>query len=204
MTTEPKKPVSLTSPVASWVKNGSTSSGHDRMMAAKLANAKVRRAEEDKKFALAASRPGEARIHQQKLGGRKEHPVAVLAVRHPKDQTVQDWMICEITQQQTPEGALDLMLMMQCPRCIRTYHRPSEETVMHIRQSNRMWHLDRRTKVDRAVNPTTHTCGGELWVNPEDISEVVTIAGTVTTDDWCKCPLCAWTFKIDDSVVYSK
>ena len=70
-------------------------------------------------------------------------------------------MVCEITDQ-TPEGASkpDLLLMMQCPRCIMTHHRPPEETIMHIRQSNRMWHLDQRTKQSRALNPILHTLGG--------------------------------------------
>lgn len=194
----------LTKPMASWVKNGSTSGRHDRMMQQKLANAQARRAEEDKKFALAAKSPKEAKIHQRKLGGRKEHPVAVLGLRHPKDHSIMDWMICEITQQEAPGGGLDLMLMMQCPRCIRTYHRPPEETIMHIRQSNRMWHLDQRTKAQRSLNPIMHTCAGEVWANPEERGEVVIVAGMVTTDDWCHCPLCDWTFKIDDSVVYTK
>lgn len=187
------------SKLTTFVKNASTSGKHDAWLAAKLANAKARRAEEDSKFALAAKRPKEAKVHQQKLGGRKDHPVAVLGLRHPKDHSIQDWMVCEITQQES-----DLMLMMQCPRCIFTYHRPPEETIMHIRQSNRMWHLDRRTKLERSLNPIMHLCGGELWVNPEDKSEVYVVAGTVTTDDWCHCPLCDWTFKIDDSVIYTK
>ena len=200
-----KAPISLTAPMASWVKNGSTSAKHDKWMQAKLADADKRRAEEDAKFAKAAQSPKEARVHQQKLGGRKEHPVAVIGIRHPKDHSIQDWMICEITQQPTADGiGVDLMLMMQCPRCIRTYHRPPEETIMHIRQSNRMWHLDRRTKAERPLNAIMHTCGGELWVNPEDQSEIVMIAGTVTTDDWCRCPLCDWSFKLDDSVCYTK
>lgn len=196
---------SITAPMNSWVRNGSTSGAHDRMMQAKLADANKRRAEEDAKFAQAAKDPKHARIRQQKLGGRKDHPCAVLGIRHPKDHSINDWMICEITQQTTPDGkGVDLMLMMQCPRCIRTYHRPPEETIMHIRQSNRMWHLDSRTKAARAPNPIMHTCAGELWANPEDKGEVVVIAGMVTTDDWCHCPLCDWTFKIDDSVVHTK
>lgn len=193
------------SKVTSFVKNGSTSGRHDAWMKKKLADAKKRRDAEDKKFAIAAANPKEAKIRQQKLGGQKGHPVAVLGLRHPKDHSIQDWMVCEITQQ-TSESTdqIDLMLMMQCPRCILTYGRPPEETIMHIRQSNRMWHLDRRTKKERAPNPIMHLCAGELWVNPEDKNEIFVVAGTVTTDDWCHCPLCDWTFKIDDSVVYTK
>lgn len=191
------------SKITTFVKNGSTSGRHDKWMAKKLADAKKRREEEDAKFSIAAKKPKEAKIHQQKLGGRKNHPVAVLGLRHPKDHSIQDWMICEITQHNKSEK-VDLMLMMQCPRCIMTHHRPPEETIMHIRQSNRMWNLDTRTKSERKPNPIMHMCAGELWVNPEDKTEVCVIAGMVTTNDWCHCPLCDWTFKIDDSVVYSK
>lgn len=190
------------SKITAFVKNGSTSARHDAWLAKKLADAKKRRADEDKRFAVAAQNPQEAKVRQHKLGGRKEHPVAVLGLRHPKDHTIQDWMVCEVTQG-TGED-VDLMLMMQCPRCIMTHGRPPEETIMHIRQSNRMWHLDRRTQKERPLNPIMHLCAGELWVNPEDKSEVYVVAGTVTTEDWCHCPLCDWTFKIDDSVVYTK
>jgi len=187
-----------------FVKNGVTSTKHDRWMAHKQADAKRRRAEEAKKFEIAAKSPHEARIRQESLGGQK-HPCAVLGIRHPKDFEVMDWMVCEITQQATPDGKdVDLMLMMSCPRCIRSYNRPPDDCIMHIRQSNRMWHLDQRTKETRQPNPILHTCAGELWVNPEDKSEVIIVAGMVTTDDWCKCPICSWEFKIDDSIVYTR
>jgi hypothetical protein len=193
------------SKLTAFVKNGSTSAKHDAWLAKKLADAKKRRKEEDDKFALAKKAPQEAKIHQQKLGGQKDHPVAVLGIRHPKDHSILDWMVCEITQQTRDDSqGIDLMLMMQCPRCIITHHRPPEETIMHIRQSNRMWHLDRRTSKERSLNPIMHTCAGELWINPENRSELFIVAGMVTTDDWCHCPICDWTFKIDDSVIYTK
>ena len=178
------------SKLTAFVKNGSTSGKHDKWMAQKLADAKKRRAEEDKKFAIAAKKPQEARIRQQKLGGTKDHPVAILGIRHPKDHSIQDWMVCEITQ--NSETEVDLMLMMQCPRCIISHGRPPEETIMHIKQSNRMWHLDTRTKAERSPNRIMHTCAGEIWVNPEDKNEVYLVAGMINTDDWCHCPLCDW------------
>lgn len=193
------------SKLTAFVKGGVTSTKHDNWLAKKLADAKRRRAEEDAKFKAAAKNPQHARIHQNKLGGLKNHPVAVLGIRHPKDHSIQDWMVCEITQNtEAAEGVVDLMLMMQCPRCIFTHHRPPEETIMHIRQSNRMWHLDRRTKAERSPNPIMRICAGDLWVNPEEKGEVHIVAGMVTTDDWCHCPICDWVFKIDDSIVHTK
>lgn len=192
------------SKITTFVRNGSTSAKHDKWMAKKLADAKSRRAEEDKKFAIAAKKPEEAKIRQEKLGGQKDHPVAILGIRHPKDHSIQDWMVCEITQQPTPSGGIDLMLMMQCPRCIFTHGRPPEETIMHIRQSNRMWHLDQRTATERKPNPIMHLCAGQIWVNPEDKTEVFLVAGMITTDDWCHCPLCDFTFKLEDSILVTR
>src|SRR5215471_3308625 len=189
-----------------WVQGGSTSSKHDKWMAKRQAEAKARREAEDNKFAVARARPNEARIRQHKLGGRKEHPSVVLGLKHPKDQTVQDWMICELVMQPRPDNPdeSELMLMMHCPGCIMTHGRPADDTVMHIRQSNRMFHVDQRKRDQRKLNPVLHMCAGEIWVSPEDKNEVVLVAGMVTTDDWCKCPLCKWEFKIDDSVVYTR
>jgi len=206
MTIEKKAPVKKSTGF-SFMKNGSTSGKHDKWMAKKLADAKKRRAEEDKKFDLARKDPKHARIKQDKMGGIKNHPVAVLGIKHPKDHEIMDWMVCEITDNKIKSengGGVDLMLMMQCPRCIKTYHRPPEETIMHIRQSNRMWHLDQRTKAERALHPIMKTCAGEIWVNPETKDEVYVVAGMVTTDDWCHCPICDWTFKIDDSVIHTR
>jgi uncharacterized C2H2 Zn-finger protein len=195
LTTEKRE---IHAPMAAWVRNGSTSGRHDKMQLAKRADAEKRRAEEDQKFALARSNPHEAKIHQKKLGSRKEHPCAVLAIKHPKDGTVNHWMVCEVTNQ-----GEDLLLMMQCPRCIYTYKRAPDDSIMHIRSSHRKWHLDQRTKESRALNPITRTCAGELWIDPDDQSAIL-VAGTVTTEDWCKCPVCSWEFKIDDSVVYTR
>lgn len=188
-------------PQAAWIKNGTTSSAHDKMMFERRADAKRRREQEDARFQTAAKKPNQARVHQHKLGSRRNHPCAVLGVKHPKDRRIDHYMVCEITHD---EGSSDLMLMMQCPRCIFSYDRSPDDSIMHIRQSNRAWHLDRRTKNERSLNPVLRTCAGELWISPEDRTEVVMVAGMVTTDDWCKCPICKWEFTIDDSIVYTR
>ncbi len=199
-------------PQASWVRGGgaTTSGKHDRWMTARQVDAESRRNEEAKKFKLARDNPNQAKMRQKKMGGRKEHPCAVLGIKHPKDGTMEDWMICEIVDE-SPEPApgeeaapSDLLLIMQCPRCIRKYHRPPDDTIMHIRQSHRMWHLDQRTKSERKPNPLLNYCAGDVFIAPDESKEAVVVAGMITTDDWCKCPLCAWTFKISDSVVYTK
>lgn len=145
-----------------------------------------------------------AKISQMSLGGRKSHAQVVLGLKHPKDGQVLDWITCEITTQ--GEGdAQELALIVCCPRCTLRLRRPSDESQMTIRQSNRMFWLDQRTRSERSPNPILGFCAGDTWVNPAAPEEVYTIAGMVTTQDWIKCPhLCGWKFKIDDSVVYSE
>ena len=186
-------------PIASWVKGGSTSAKHDKWMAEKQHDAKKRREEEDQRFQTAAKKNSGAKIHQQKLGGRKNHPVAVLGLKHPKDGTVLDWMLCEIVE----TDPNNLILMMYCPRCIRTYGRPVDDSIIHIAQANRMWHLDKRSKKERQFNPILGFCAAEVWIAPDESREVVMVGGMVSTDDWCKCPICDWKFKIEDSVVHT-
>lgn len=187
----------------SFVRNGVTSSKHDRMMAAKKADTQKRRAADDERFAIARARPQEAKILQHTLGSSRTHASVVLGLRHPKDHEVMDWMICEITPQETADGKPDLMLVMCCPRCVFRYDRDPGESQMHIRQSNRMFYLDQRTESERKPNPILGVCAGSLWVNPKNSSEVITVAGMVTCNERVKCPVCSWTFTIDDSLVYT-
>lgn len=182
-----------------FVKGGVTTSKHDNWMAKRQADAEARREQEAQKFQIAKTNPQEARIKQSKLGSRRDHPSVVLGLKHPKDGSVEDWMICEVVDRE--EG---LMLIMQCPRCIRTYHRPPDDCIMDLKQENRMWFLDRRTKAERKFNPILGFCAGEVYVAPDESREAVVVAGMVTTQDWVHCPLCNWTFKIDDSVVHTR
>lgn len=192
-------------PLASWVKGGTMTSAYEKQLAAEDADAERRRREQDEQ--MQAPRTGElpsflrgreeqfqgrgvSKLSTMNLGGSKTHASVVLGVRHPKDNEILDWLTCELLTQPKDDGQPELILQMICIRCVKTLHRHSQRSQFKIHQSNRMFWLDTRR-------------AGELWVNPSDPNEVVTIAGTITTNDWCTCPHlgCGWRFKIDDSVV---
>lgn len=197
-----KKEVEL--PQMVFVKGGTTTSGHDRLKAEQFADAERRRNQQASQMAagrtgvlpqhlrnqdLNGDAPGIGRTSSMKLGGR-EHASIVLSLKHPRDSTVLDWIMCELSVQPDAYGKPELMLILACPRCISRGVRMGDAQIKIV-QSNRMFYLDERR-------------AGEIWVNPEDVNEVVTLAGTITTNDWCHCPQCDWVFRIDDSIVYTK
>lgn len=184
------------------VKNGSTSYKADQENARRRFEAKQRRDAEKERFDIARSNPIEAKIHSRDFGAGNQYPKVVIGLKHPKDGEVLDWVICEIVTDS--DDAKGLSIIMACPRCVRTHGRPSDESQMRISQKNRMFHLDQRTKDQRQMNPILKFCAGEVWINPENRNEYVIIAGMVTTDDWCTCSTCGWSFKLDDSVCHSR
>ena len=190
----PKAIPEIEAPIAMWVKGGTTTLRWDLDQKKKVADADERRAVQAAKARTVAANPGEARMHSMKLGGRQTSAMVVLGLKHPKDNLIMDWLTCELSAQpsDTPGQPPELILQMICIRCVQRGVQSGEAQMM-IRQSNRKFYLDEKRK-------------GELWVNPVDRNEILTLAGTVTTDDWIKCPGlgCNWEFKIADSVVYTK
>lgn len=197
MTKQEKKKIEA--PMAVWVHGGTSSSAQDKQDAIQHADAERRRAQQSQSYAEAGRNPQAAKMHTLSLGGRDAHAGIVLALKHPKDDTVMDWITCELSSQPEEGGGVELMLVLCCPRCVYKLNRHPDRSQIHIRQSNRMFWLDERTGDQGGQR-------GELWVNPNDATEVVTLAGTITTKDWCKCPHegCGWTFRADESVVYTK
>lgn len=173
-------------PLDSWVRGGTTTSGYDNMLAAQHADAERRRDEQDRVYQASQNDPG-AKLRSMKLGGSNSHPSFVFGIKHPKDNLILDWMICELSSAPAvaPDGTetIELTFWMECLRCVRTLHRRPEETFFGIQQSNRMWHLDERSR-------------GKVWTDGND---TVVLAGSVTLDEWAHCPGlgCNWTFKID-------
>lgn len=197
-------------PMASWVKGGTLSSAYDKQIQREDAEAEERRRQQDAQMQSASSgllpkhlqdeqlAPGDvkgvSRMSSMRLGGRNAAASIVLGLKHPKDNEILDWMVCELNSEPKDDGSgVELMLVMCCPRCVKTLNRHPQRAQFHIRQSNRAFWIDTAK-------------AGEMWVNPEDPNEIHTLAGTVTTQDWIKCPNvgCNWEFKIDDSIVYTR
>jgi len=210
---EPKVVKAIEAPMASWVKGGTTSARYDEQIARQRADAEQRRAQEDQRRVVAREHPLEdvqkvmktrisARQREMNLGG-PGYAQVVLGVKHPRDSTISHWQLCEVVNEM---GGDDMVLCMCCMRCIYTLGRSMSEAQTKIQNSHRAFTLDQRTKEQRKPNPMLGICAGELWVNPDDPQEVVTVAGMITTHGWQKCDAlgCGWDFMIDDSVVYTR
>jgi hypothetical protein len=208
-------PRDLDIPLASWVKGGTTSLGYDLAQAEQDADAERRRAIQAAQFrsaktgelpaalspdgrAIDANSRAMARVSSLQLGGRKTHACVVLGLRHPKDNSILDWITCELSTEIDEYGKEVLILHMCCPRCIYSRNTHPQNAQIRIHQNNRMFYLDSRTEEQGGK-------AGMLWANPADPNEVITLAGTITTNDWITCPNlgCGWKFKIDDSIVRS-
>jgi len=186
MVDEAKKDVEL--PMGGWVRGGTTSAAHDQEMARQKADADHRRAVQDQQFALANQKPNEARLNSLDLGSKNAHATVVLGIKHPKDNQVLDWISCELITQTKDDGGVELVLNMACPSCAQ---RDAQNAQFKFAQSHHLFWLDTKD-------------AGQLWINPADPSEVLTLAGTITTKGWIRCPGlgCPWKMRIDKSLLY--
>lgn len=179
------------------VRGGTTTSASDKQIAAQRADTARRRAAMDQMRAMKRADPGGTVLKTHRLGGQSSHASIVLALRHPKDTTILDWMVCELSQEGEGAGA-ELVLIMCCPRCVFRLGRPPGEAQFHIRQTNRKFYY--------TPDPPQWNQGERVWVNPKDRNDVVTLAGTVNLPEWATCPNqgCGFRFTIDDSVIRTR
>lgn len=131
---------------------------------------------------MAATRPDEARLYDRKLGGTAH----VIIEARRRDGSVQDWLVCDLSLSNEADGTPELMLIVPCPVCNLERNRPG--TMMTVRQSNRMFSLDTKRQ-------------GEIWVNPNEPTDVYALAGTITTHERFQCGKCQSRYRIDDSVM---
>lgn len=171
----------LSNPLTSWVRGGTVSSAHEKELQKSRAEAEQRRRQQDEQFRVARENPLEARMHSLRLGGQQSTLMIVLEIQN-SDRVAVEWIKCELIVH--PE---ELVLNMACPRCLQ---RDPQTPNFMIRQSNRRFELDTRRQ-------------GEIWVNPTDPTDLVTLAGSINLTEWARCPGlgCEWKFKIENSVL---
>ena len=175
-----------------FVRHGGTSTGaEDRRGQQYRVDVAKRRSHSDKKNqVLRASARGDssvglAREFSRRMASHNEHMVVVLKLVR-RDNSIQEHMVCELLQVPTLDHSrTELSLQMVCPKCVFNFGRGVDESQINIRQSNRMFNLVPASE-------------GEIWVNPNNPSEVYTLAGNIETDDWITCPAqgCGFRFKI--------
>jgi hypothetical protein len=169
----------MTDPL-SIVHNRTTTAAHDQMKAKEHAEAQRRRAELDKKKAIAKANPHEAKLYNHSLGGVGTHASVVVKVVK-KDGIKPEFITCELSMQS--DGFL---LVLVCPSCIFRHQRRQEDSQITLRSWHRKFEL-----LDYGRN--------EVWVSP-DKDVVVQLAGAVQTVDKQTCPVCHFAFHLEKSL----
>lgn len=162
------------------VHNPTTSTRHDQQKAKERAEEAKRRAHLDRTRALAKANPDQAKLYSHSLGGVGTHASIVIKIPH-KDKSTVSFMTCELSVDS--EG---LTLILVCPSCLFRQGRPMGESQLTLRSWHRNFTLDAYGQ-------------GELWVNPQNPSETVTLAGTIETHGVCSCPDCHFKFELEKS-----
>ena len=183
-------------PLDVFVKDGTTSSKHDQLMAWMQADARRRRAEADEEKKV-------ARDNSYKLGNRDnvaslfsheftDHPEVAkayipLAYMSPNGKEVDSYGMGDIFMPQDPKTPDELALMLFCPKCVERF--PADQCIITVRQSNRYWELDRRK-------------AGQVFIDPDGIAQQS--AGEVMDSEKFHCPRCSWTASIDKNKVFTR
>lgn len=183
-------------PLDVFVKDGTTSSKHDQLMAWMQADARRRRAEADEEKKV-------ARENSYKLGNRDnvaslfsheftDHPEVAkayipLAYMSPNGKEVDFYGMGDIFMPQDPKTPDELALMLFCPKCVERF--PADQCIITVRQSNRYWELDRRK-------------AGQVFIDPDGIAQQS--AGEVMDSEKFHCPRCSWAACIDKNKVFTR
>jgi hypothetical protein len=172
-------------PMTSFVRGGTISSRAEYELQAKRHDAETRRNAEAERHRIARTDPLNARMRVADLGSRENHAWVVLEFRN-SDNKPEQFLTCEL-RLADQDDPTELMLCMICPKCALRVG--SSEANFKFTNKHKKFDLDTRR-------------AGEIWVNPLDPDEILTIAGTIFLHEVVTCPLnCGWRFKIDNSVV---
>ena len=199
------KATPLEAPMAVWVKGGTTTMRHDLEQQRQHAEAEQRRDVEAERHRVALANPLEARMHTMELSNRQRDAMVVLGFKHAKDNVIVNWMTCELYR--VGDGDAErLVLQICCPHCVSKHGRSLGQSQYHIHQDHRGFSLDQRSREQRKEHPLHVPIAGDIWINPENVDEVIKVAGTITTHSWIKCDGlgCTWNFRIDDSVIITR
>lgn len=184
---DPAPARTVEAPMTSFVKGGTLTNTYENNLKQKRHDAEERRRSEAERHRIAAQNPGETRHGVVDLGSRQNHAAIVLEFKN-SDGKVEEWITCELNAGR--EDPTELILVMCCPWCAKRVG--SDEAQFHFSNKHKRFELDTRRQ-------------GELWVNPTNPREFVTLAGTIQLTEAVHCPGvgCQWRFKIDNSVIHS-
>jgi hypothetical protein len=180
-------------PLAMWVQGGTTTSGHDEWLAKHDRDAKQRRAVADaeRKVASVPIEQGGGRLYSHELGGDPRIPKAdkVQLFYVNRKGEVEHEGVGDVLVVTEPAFPGEMFLQLFCPFCLESKRKTPDLCIIRIRQSNRRWGLDDRTKGSQFHS----ACDGQVYVS----------AGVVRDSEEFNCPDCHWRAAIDKNKVYT-
>jgi hypothetical protein len=180
-------------PIEAFVRFGTTSARHDKLMSERQAEEEQRRAVADEEKRLAdqmgihTGNPNEvAAQYESQFTNHPEVQPAYIPLQYMSRSGREVVMegVGDIIMPQSPAFKNELALMIYCPRCRERL--PAAHCIVTIRQSNRYWELDRRT-------------AGDLFVFE---GEPLRSAGMVMESEKFTCGRCSWSARIDKNRVW--
>lgn len=179
-------------PVSMFVKGGTSTSAHDRQVAADEADAERRRAIADaerqaaKDHGIAAGDPDSvSTLYSHEFTEHPEFRKAYVLLHYMGrgGREVEHIGVGDIIMPDSPMFKDELAILLFCPKCKERL--PASQCICTVRQGNRKWELDRRS-------------AGELFVFEGQSHRS---AGKVMDSEKFTCPRCPWSARIDDNRV---
>ena len=182
-------------PLATFVKGGTTTTAHDQMEAREWHDAEQRRDLQDAEMHIARKDidDGGGEMFTSKFLNEREaqapeaHVLLDFVNRKGEpiyEQGVPLQCLADITVATEPSFDGELVLLIMCPKCME--RTKAQNTILQLRQANRMWHLDPKG-------------AGELFVFE---GEPYHSAGTVMDSERFTCARCTWAARIDKNKIW--
>jgi hypothetical protein len=182
-------------PLCTFVKGGTTTTAHDNMEAREWHEAEARRDLQDAEMRVAQKpiEQGGGEMYSSRFLNEREskapeaHVLLDFVNRKGEplyEQGVPLQCLADITMATEPAFEGEMVLIIMCPKCME--RTKAQNTILQIRQSNRMWHLSERGR-------------GEIVVFER---QPYLSAGTVMDSERFTCARCTWSARIDNNKIW--
>lgn len=182
-------------PMAMFVKGGTTTTAHDNREAREWHEAEDRRKVQDAEMQTARVPidQGGAQMYTSKFLNQQEssvpeaHVVLDFVNRRGEqlyEQGVPLQCLADIIMSTEPAFEGEQVLLIMCPKCMEKTK--AQNTILQLRQSNRMWHLHERGRGELVV------FGDKPYLS----------AGTIMDSEKFTCAQCSWSARIDNNKIW--
>lgn len=186
-------------PMMSWVKDGTTTTAGDNLIAKTEADAEKRRNEADreKQISKIPIEQGGGKQFTNHLTPYTDVPKAYIKLEYvnAKGEVLRECLADLVVGTDVTGTETDMSIILVCPKCEKK--RPQGQCQIQVRQSNRKWYLDFKTAGEFFLFEEWDDESGR-WVKNAYRS-----AGQICDSDKMTCPYCPWSFRIHKNKVYT-